>query len=57
MYWTLLQSNYAIGLPNRVSTRIGASADDLLVIISSRNLLVIMGNTDNSVENINVSCL
>jgi hypothetical protein len=52
-----LQSHYASGLPNGVSTRIGASGDDLLVIIVLRNLLVIMGNTGASVENNNLSCL
>ena len=57
MYWTLLQSNYAIGLPNRVSIWIRLSRDDALVILSLRNLLVIMGNTRTSVENNNLICL
>jgi hypothetical protein len=52
-----LQSHYASGLPNGMSTWIGASGDDLLVIIVLRNLLVIMGNTGTSVENNNLSCL
>lgn len=52
-----LQSHYASGLPNGLSTRIGASGDDLLVIIILRNLLVIMGNTRTSVENNNLSYL
>jgi hypothetical protein len=57
VYWTLLQSNYAIGLPNRVSIWIRPSRDNALVILSLRNLLVIMGNTRTSVENNNLICL
>jgi len=41
----LVQSHYAIGLPNGLSTRIRPLDDDLLVIVSLRNMLVIMGNT------------
>jgi len=57
MNLSLLQSNYAIGGPNRVSTWIRPSGDDVLVILSSRNLLVIMGNAHNYVENNNLSYL
>jgi hypothetical protein len=57
MNFRVLQSHYASGLPNGVSTRIRASGDDLLVIFIVRNLLVIMGNTRTSVENNNLSCL
>jgi hypothetical protein len=52
-----LQSHYASGVPNGVSTRIRPSGDDLLVIIVLRNPLVIMGNTRAAVENNNLSYL
>jgi hypothetical protein len=54
MNFGALHSHYASGGPNGVSTRIRPSSDDLLVIFISRNLLVIMGNTDTSVENNNL---
>jgi hypothetical protein len=57
MNFRVLQSHYASGLPNGVSTRILASGDDLLVIFIVRNLLVIMGNTRTYVENNNLSYL
>jgi|HubBroStandDraft_2_1064218.scaffolds.fasta_scaffold46439_2 hypothetical protein len=57
MNFRVLQSHYASGLPNGVSTRIRPPGDDLLVIIVLRNLLVIMGNTGTSVENNNLSYL
>jgi hypothetical protein len=57
MNFRVLQSHYASGGPNGVSTWIRASGDDLLVIFITRNLLVIMGNTGASVENNNLSYL
>jgi len=57
MNFGALQSHYASGGPNGVSTRIRPFSDDLLVIFISRNLLVIMGNTGTSVENNNLSYL
>jgi len=54
MNFRVLQSHYASGMPNGVSTWIGPSGDDVLVIIIVRNLLVIMGNTRSSVENNNL---
>lgn len=52
-----LQSDYAIGLPNGMSIGKHAPSGDLLVMVISRNMLVIMGNTANGVENSEFMCL